>query len=62
MPRSLEPVAENNPFTTMVDASRALFLGRPAGNHIWLAVIWSLVIIAVFGALSAWRYRRAVTR
>ncbi|MGH3006427.1 MAG: ABC transporter permease [Gaiellaceae bacterium] len=62
MPGWLEPIAENNPFTTMVDAARALFLDTPAGNDIWLAVVWSLAIIAVFGALSVWRYRRAVTR
>ena len=62
MPSWLEPVAENNPFTTMVDAARALFLDTPAGNDIWLAVVWSLAIIAVFGVLSVWRYRRAITR
>jgi ABC transporter DrrB family efflux protein len=62
MPDWLQPIAEHNPFTTMVDAARALFLGTPAGNDIWLAVVWCLVIIAVFGMLSVWRYRRAVTR
>jgi ABC-2 type transport system permease protein/oleandomycin transport system permease protein len=62
MPSWLQPVAEHNPFTTMVDATRALFLGTPAGNDIWLSVVWSLGIIAVFGTLSVWRYRRAVTR
>jgi ABC transporter DrrB family efflux protein len=62
MPSWLEPVAENNPFTTMVDAARALFLDTPAGNDVWGAVVWAFVIIAVFAPLSAWRYRRAVTR
>jgi ABC-type multidrug transport system permease subunit len=62
MPSWLEPVAEYNPFTTMVDAVRALFVGTPAGNDVWGAVAWSLGIIAVFAPLSAWRYRRAVTR
>jgi ABC transporter DrrB family efflux protein len=62
MPSWLEPFAENNPFTTMVDAVRALFLGTPVGNDVWLAVVWSLAIIAVFAPLSAWRYRRSVTR
>jgi ABC-2 type transport system permease protein len=62
MPDWLQPIAEHNPFTTMVDAARALFVGTPAGNDIWLAVAWSLGIIAVFSVLSAWRYRRAVTR
>jgi ABC-2 type transport system permease protein/oleandomycin transport system permease protein len=62
MPGWLEPVAEHNPFTTMVDAARALFVDTPAGNDVWLAVVWAIAITAVFGVLSVWRYRRAVTR
>jgi ABC transporter DrrB family efflux protein len=62
MPDWLQPIAENNPFTTMVDAARALFLGTPAGNDVWGAVVWCLAIIAVFAPLSAWRYHRAVIR
>jgi ABC transporter DrrB family efflux protein len=62
MPSWLEPIAEYNPFTTMVDAARALFVGTPAGNDVWGAVAWSLGIIAVFSVLSVWRYRRAVGR
>lgn len=62
MPRWLQPVAEHNPITVMADAVRALFIDAPAGNSIWGAVLWSLAIIAVFAPLSAWRYRRAVTR
>ena len=62
MPNWLQPIAENNPFTTMVDAARAFFIGTPAGNDIWGAVAWSIGIIAVFGVLSVWRYHRAVGR
>jgi ABC transporter DrrB family efflux protein len=62
MPSWLEPIAEHNPFTTMVDAARALFVGTPAGNDVWLSVVWALAITAVFGGLSIWRYRQAVTR
>jgi ABC transporter DrrB family efflux protein len=62
MPDWLEPVAEYNPFTTMVDGARSLFVGTEAHNDIWGAVVWSLVIIAVFSVLSVWRYRRAVGR
>jgi ABC transporter DrrB family efflux protein len=62
MPDWLQPIAEYNPFTTMVDAARALFIGTPAGNDVWGAVAWCVGIIAVFGVLSVWRYRRAVTR
>jgi ABC transporter DrrB family efflux protein len=62
MPDWLQPVAENNPFTTMVDAARALFLDTPAGSDVWAAVLWAIGIIAVFAPLSVWRYRRAVAR
>jgi ABC transporter DrrB family efflux protein len=62
MPSWLQKVAEVNPITTMVDATRALFLGTPAGNDVWGAVLWALGIIAVFSALAVWRYRRAITR
>jgi ABC transporter DrrB family efflux protein len=62
MPSWLQPIAEHNPFTTMVNAARALFVGTPAGNDIWLSIVWALVITAVFAVLSVWRYRRAVAR
>jgi ABC transporter DrrB family efflux protein len=62
MPDWLQPVAEHNPFTRMVNAVRALFVGTPAGNNVWLAVLWSLGIIAVFGSLAVGRYRHAVGR
>jgi ABC transporter DrrB family efflux protein len=62
MPSWLQPVAEHNPFTYMVNAARALFLGLPAGDNVWLAVVWTIVIIAVFAPLAAWRYSRVVAR
>jgi ABC transporter DrrB family efflux protein len=62
MPSWLQGVASANPFTTMVDATRALLVGTPAGNDVWGAVAWSVAIIAVFAPLAAWRYQRAVTR
>jgi ABC-2 type transport system permease protein/oleandomycin transport system permease protein len=61
MPSWLQPIAENNPFTTVVDAMRALWVDAPAGNDIWGAVLWSLGLIAVFAPLSVARYRRAVS-
>jgi ABC transporter DrrB family efflux protein len=61
MPSWLEPIAENNPFTTVVDAMRALWVDAPAGNDIWGAVLWSVGLIAVFAPLSVARYRRAVS-
>jgi ABC transporter DrrB family efflux protein len=62
MPSWLQPFAENNPFTTMVDAVRALFIDTPAGNDIWGAVLWCVGIVVVFGALAIMRFRHVVTR
>jgi len=61
MPDAVEAFAEANPFSTVVDAARALFVGAPAGNDVWAAVLWSLGLIVVFAALSVHRYRRAVS-
>lgn len=52
--------ADINPFSTMVDAARALFVDGPHGNDVWGAVAWCVGLIVVFGALSVGRYRRAV--
>jgi ABC transporter DrrB family efflux protein len=62
MPAALEWFADVNPFTTVVDAMRALWVGTPAGNDIWAAVLWCVGLIAVFAPLSVARYRRAVSR
>jgi ABC-type multidrug transport system permease subunit len=62
MPSWLKAFAENNPFTTVVDALRHLWLGTPAGNDVWGATAWSVGIIAVFSFLSVRGYRRAVAK
>ena len=61
MPDWLQTFATDiNPFSTMVDAVRHLFVGGPGGNDIWGAIAWSLGLIAVFGTLAVRRYRTAV--
>jgi ABC transporter DrrB family efflux protein len=62
MPAPLEAFANVNPFTIVVNAMRALWLGAPAGNYVWGAVVWSLAIIAVFAPLAVARYRRTAAR
>jgi ABC transporter DrrB family efflux protein len=59
MPEPLRAFAEINPFTITVDAMRSLWLGVPAGDNVWAAIVWSLVIIAAFAPLAVARYRRA---
>ena len=58
MPSALRWFAEVNPFTIIVDAMRALWVGAPAGNAVWGAVVWSLAILAVFAPLAVAQYRR----
>jgi ABC transporter DrrB family efflux protein len=58
MPGALQWFAEINPFTITVDAMRALWVGAPAGNNVWGAVVWSLAILVVFAPLAVARYRR----
>jgi ABC transporter DrrB family efflux protein len=59
MPTALRDFANVNPFTIVVDAMRALWIGTPfhAGNYVWGAFVWTVVIIAVFAPLAVWRYR-----
>jgi ABC transporter DrrB family efflux protein len=61
MPEPLKTFAQVNPFTIMVDAMRALWIGTPAHNYVWGAVVWALVILAVFAPLAVARYRRATS-
>lgn len=62
MPEVLMAVAEVNPFTIEVNALRHLWLGAPAGNDVWGAVVWSFVILAIFSPLAVARYRRAASK
>jgi ABC transporter DrrB family efflux protein len=62
MPAALQWFAEINPFTVVVDAMRALWVGAPAGNSVWGAFVWSFVILAVFAPIAVARYRRATAR
>ena len=61
MPAAIEAFAKANPISTIVDATRALFVGAPAGNDVWAATLWIAGLIVVFAALSVHRYRRAVS-
>jgi ABC-2 type transport system permease protein/oleandomycin transport system permease protein len=62
MPAGVQEFAEINPVTTVVDAMRALWLGQPAGDDVWGAVVWSLILIAIFAPLAVAKYRQAAAR
>ena len=59
MPAGLEQVAAVNPVTFVVDAMRSLWLGTPAGDDIWIAVLLCLALIAIFAPLAVAKYRKA---
>lgn len=59
MPSWLQPVAENNPFTLVVDGLRALSLGTPVGNDLWMGLAWSVALTAIFVPLAVSKYRRS---
>jgi ABC-2 type transport system permease protein/oleandomycin transport system permease protein len=62
MPDGLRQFAQVNPFTTVADAVRSLWLGTPAHTDVWMAFIWCFVLIAVFAPLAVARYRRVAAR
>jgi ABC-type multidrug transport system permease subunit len=58
MPDGLRQFAQANPFTTISDAVRSLWLDTPANTDIWMAFIWCAVLTAVFAPLAVARYRK----
>jgi ABC-2 type transport system permease protein len=62
MPDGLRQFAEANPFTTVSDAVRSLWIGTPAHTDVWMAFIWCAVLISVFAPLAVARYRHVAAR
>lgn len=58
MPGWMQPFAENQPFTAIVDAVRALFLNLPIGNDGWIALAWLIGLLVVFAPLSVRLYEK----
>ncbi len=58
MPDWLQAFAENQPFTIVMNAVRALFLDMPVGNLVWLTILWMGGILVVMIPLATRQYRR----
>jgi ABC-2 type transport system permease protein len=58
MPHYLRLFAENQPITQVVEAVRALMLGKPLGDYGWHAVAWSIGILVVSVPLASFLFRR----
>jgi ABC transporter DrrB family efflux protein len=62
MPDGLRQVAEANPFTTVSDAMRSLWLGTPANTDVWMSFVWCVVLTAIFAPLAVARYRKVASK
>jgi ABC-2 type transport system permease protein len=58
----LKAFAENQPITHVVEAVRALMLGTPVGDHIWLSIVWSIAMLIVAVPVASWLFRRQTAR
>lgn len=58
MNRFLKAFAENQPVTHVIEAIRALMLGTPVGNHIWMSVAWCVGIMIVAIPLATILFKR----
>lgn len=58
MPTWLRTFVEFNPVSQVVTSVRDLMNGVAPGPAIGYTVIWAVLLVAVFGSLTMWRYRR----
>ncbi|MFA6392210.1 MAG: ABC transporter permease [Patescibacteria group bacterium] len=61
MPHGLRVFAENQPITHIIEALRALMLGTPVGDHVWISVVWFIGIIIVAVPIASYIFRNRQT-
>jgi len=61
LPTVLRIFATHQPMTHVIDATRALLLGLPAGNSIWLALAWCVGIAVAGFVIAVQIYKRKLT-
>ena len=54
----IRPFAVNQPVTQVIEAVRSLMIGTPIGNHGWLAVMWSLIILVICVPIATWLFKK----
>ncbi len=59
MPSAVRAFTENQPVTSIVETIRALLLGQPVGNDIWIALAWcvGIMLVAYFFAMRTYKKR-----
>jgi ABC-2 type transport system permease protein len=61
MPRGLEVFAANQPISQAIDATRALLLDQPVGDHAWVAMVWCIGIAVGSATLATMLFKRKVS-
>jgi ABC-2 type transport system permease protein/oleandomycin transport system permease protein len=61
MPGWLKAFTEHQPITLVINAVRALLLGRDPGSAAWQSIVWSIGILIVFFPLALVMYRKRTT-
>jgi ABC-2 type transport system permease protein len=55
-------IANANPFTTVTNAARGLYGGKPVGTDAWTSLLWALAITVVFASLSIRKFKASASR
>jgi ABC-2 type transport system permease protein len=61
MPGGLEAFAANQPISEVIDATRALLLDQPVGDHAWVAAVWCIAIAVASATLATMLFQRKVS-
>ena len=59
MPGWLQVFARNQPVSQAANAVRALMLGYPVGNSVWVTLLWAAGALILLAPLATRRYRQA---
>lgn len=59
LPGWLQPIAEHQPFSPLIEAIRELLLGTGVGDAGWIAVVWCAGLLMVSAAATAVLWRRS---
>jgi ABC-2 type transport system permease protein len=62
MPGWIQPVAEHQPMTPIIESVRSLLSGHPAGDGVWITLAWIAGILLVAVSWSVWAFRRRAGR
>lgn len=58
LPTWLQGFANNQPVSQATDAVRALMTGTPAGDSVWVSLLWSVGLVAVLAPLAVNQFRK----